>query len=64
MIFDVKLDVGFTWKARLVADGHKQDTQNVTTYSSVVSRESVRITLTLAALNGLDPRPPTYRTNI
>ena len=53
MIFDVKLDSGFTQKARLVADEYNQDIPNSMTYSSVVSRDSVRIMLTLAALNGL-----------
>ena len=54
MIFDVKLDAGFTRKARYVADGHKAAAPDVMTYASVVSRDSVRIVLTLAALNGLD----------
>ena len=52
MIFDIKMD--FTRKARLVAGGHMTDTPASLTYSSVVSRESVRIALLLAALNGLD----------
>ena len=54
MIFDVKLDKCFTWKAQLVADRHKQDAPNSMTYSFVVSCYSVRIMLTLAALNNLD----------
>ena len=54
MIFDVKLNAGFTQKARLVADGHKQDAPYLMTHSSVVSRDSVRIMLTVAALNHLD----------
>ena len=53
MIFDVKIDADFTQKARLVADEYNQDIPNSMTYSSVVSRDSVRIMLTLAALNGL-----------
>jgi len=53
MIFDVKLD-GFKRKARLVAGGHMTEAPAVLTYSSVVSRESVRIALTLAALNNLE----------
>ena len=53
MIFDVKLD-GFKRKARLVAGGHMTDAPAVLTYSSVVSRESVRIALTIAALNDLE----------
>src|SRR4029079_6717373 len=53
MIFDVKLD-GFRRKARLVAGGHMTEAPAVLTYSSVVSRESVRIALMLAALNDLE----------
>jgi hypothetical protein len=44
----------FTRKARFVAGGHKTDPPTSTTYSSVVSRDSVRIAFLLAALNGLD----------
>ena len=53
MIFDVKLGENFCRKARLVAGGHVTDTPASMTYSSVVSRDSVRICLTLAALNDL-----------
>ncbi len=52
MIFDVKMD--FTRKARLVAGGHVTDPPTLMTYSSVVSRESVRIAFLVAALNDLD----------
>ena len=52
MIFDVKMDL--TRKARLVAGGHQTDVPSESTYSSVVSRDSVRIAFTLAALNDLD----------
>ena len=52
MIFDIKMD--FTRKARLVAGGHLTDPPTSITYSSVVTRESVRIAFTIAALNGLD----------
>jgi hypothetical protein len=41
-------------KARFVAGGHTTDTPHTMTYASFVSRESVRIALTLAALNDLD----------
>ena len=52
-IFEVKMDL--TRKARLVAGGHlNKNVPRHTTYSSVVSRESVRICFTLAALNNLD----------
>jgi len=54
MIFDIKLSEGFRRKARLVAGGHQVDTPSHLTYATVVSRETVRIALTLAALNGLE----------
>ena len=53
MVFDVKLD-GFRRKARLVAGGHVTEAPAVLTYASVVTRDSVRIALTIAALNDLD----------
>ena len=53
MIFDVKLGENFRRKACLVAGGHMTDTPALMTYSSVVSRDSVCICLTLAALNDL-----------
>ena len=52
IIFDVKMD--FTRKARWVLDGHKTAEPIISTYAGVVSRESVRIALTYAALNGVD----------
>jgi hypothetical protein len=52
MIFDVKMDL--TRKARFVAGGHMTETPKESTYSSVVSRDSVRIAFTIAALNDLD----------
>ena len=54
MIFDIKMDGMFTRKARLVADGHKTQAPSSITYSSVVSRESVRLALLIASLNDLD----------
>lgn len=51
-IFDVKME-DLRRKARLVCGGHTTVTPAAMTYSSVVSRETVRIALTLAALNGL-----------
>ena len=56
MIFDVKLGENFRRKARLVADGHMTKTPTSMTYSSVVSRDSIRICLLLAAHNDLDIR--------
>jgi len=52
MIFDIKCD--FTRKARFVAGGHWTDVPDSITYSSVVTRDSVRIGFLLAALNDLD----------
>ena len=53
MIFDVKLGENFRRKARLVCQGNKTETPSSVTYSSVVSRDSVHICLTIAALNDL-----------
>ena len=44
----------FTRKARRVIDGHKTPDPIGSTYAGVVSRESVHIALTYAALNDLD----------
>ena len=52
LVWDVKMD--FTRKCRLVLDGHREPTPSGTTFAGVVSRDSVRIVLTYAALNGLD----------
>ena len=51
MVFSIKME-DFTQKACLVAGGHMVEA--CLTYVSVVSRESVRIALTLAALNDLE----------
>ena len=53
LIYEIKLD-GFRRKARLVAGGHMTEAPAVMTYASVVSRETVRIALTIAALNDLE----------
>ena len=50
MIFDVKLGENFRRKARLVGGGHTTTAPASITYSSVVSRDSVQIALTIAAL--------------
>ena len=52
MIFDIKMD--FTRKARFVAGGHLTDPPKESVYSSVVTRESVRLFFLIAALNDLD----------
>lgn len=52
MVFDIKMD--FTRKARFVAGGHATETPTSMTYSSVVSRDSVRLAFLIAALNNID----------
>ena len=52
LVWDVKMD--FTRKAMWVLDGHKTPDPIGSTYAGVVSRESVCIALTYAALNDLD----------
>ena len=54
MIFDVKFGEGFRRKARMVAGGHQVDTPSHLTYATVVSRETVRIALLMAALLDLE----------
>ena len=51
VIFDVKMD--FRRKARWVLDGHKTPEPTTANYAGVVSRESVRIAFTYAAMMGL-----------
>ena len=52
LVWDCKMD--FTRKSRWVLDGHKTPDPVGSTYAGVVSRESVRIAFTYAALNGLE----------
>ena len=52
-IFDVKHGT-LQRKARYVADGHKLEDPECSTYASVVSRESVRLAFLIAGLNGLE----------
>ena len=54
IVFDVKMGENFRRKARFVAGGHLTETPASLTYSSVVSRDSVRIALLIAALNDLN----------
>ena len=54
MIFDVRMGENFRRKAQFFADGHKTKTPAAITYSSVVYRDSVRIEMTISALNDLD----------
>ena len=53
MIFDIKME-DFRRKACLVAGRHMTNVPAIYTYASVVKRETVRIALTLAALNSLE----------
>ena len=52
LVFDVNMD--FAPKDRWVKDGHKKTEPALSTFSGVVSRESVIIALTYSALNGID----------
>ena len=52
MVSDIKLDL--TRKARLVAGGHMTDAPTSLTYSSVVSRDSIRVAFLIAASNNLE----------
>ena len=54
MIFDIKMGENFRRKARMVAGGHKTSTPSSLTYSSVVSRDSVRLAFLIAALHDLE----------
>ena len=54
LVFDVRLGENFRCKARYCADGLKTGAPALVTYSTVVSRDSVRILLTIAALNNLN----------
>ena len=52
MVFGIKA-MTVTCKAQLVASGHKTEVPKYSVYSSVVSRESVRIKFLVAVLNNL-----------
>ena len=54
MVFNVKMGENFCRKAQFVAGSHTTETPSTLTYSSVVSTDSVRIILLVAALNGLN----------
>ena len=51
IIFDINMDGRFTRKDYYVDDGHTNDTPSSITYSSVVSRDSIRISFILSVLN-------------
>ena len=52
MIFDVKME-NFRQKERLVAGVHMSKSPSVVTYAIVISRETIPIALTIAALDNL-----------
>ena len=52
-IFEIKIGKRFRRKACMVAGGYMTKTPASLTYSSIVSRDSVRVELKIAALNGL-----------
>ena len=54
MIFDIKMYGNFTDKCCLVDNGRKTDTPASITYSSVVSRDIIRIDFLIASWNDLD----------
>ena len=54
MAFDIKIDGKFTRKAVLVDYGYKTALPSSIAYSSVVSRDIVRIEFILESLNDLD----------
>ena len=54
MIFDIKMDGRFTRKCRFVAGGHTTDPPGSSTYTSVVSRDSVRIAFLIAVMHDLN----------
>ena len=56
LVFNVKID--FTRKARWVKDGHRSPDPTTSAYAVVVSRESVHVGLTYAALIDLDFMAP------
>ena len=54
LIFDIKISECFRRKARFAADGHKVLTPPLMSCGTVVSRDSARISLLIAASNDLD----------
>jgi hypothetical protein len=54
LVWEVKMSEGFRRKVRMVAGGHLVDTPEEMRYSTVVTRETVRIALTMAALHDLE----------
>ena len=53
VVFDIKME-DFRQKARLVAGGHMTEALATIMYTSIMSRETVRIALMIAALGDLE----------
>ena len=51
IIFDVNMD--FTWKVTVVSNGSKTEAPVAITYPIIVSKDSVRLSFLIAALNYL-----------
>ena len=54
MIIDIKTEVRFTCKSRLVASGNKTANPSFITYSSVATRENVRLAFLISGLSNLE----------
>ena len=54
LIYEVKLTENIRQKTGFVANGHLMDSPSFITYSTVVSRDSVRIFILVAALKNLE----------
>ena len=63
MIFAIKME-DLRQNARLVMGGHMMEAVNTLTYASIVSRETVRIVLTIAALNDLEVKTADVQNTI
>ena len=55
MVFDVKME-DFRCKLKLVAGGHTTKAPATMTYTSIMSRETVRIAFMITALNDLEEK--------
>ena len=53
LIFDIKMGENFRCKSQMVAGGHMTVTPVALTYTPIVSRDSVRICLTITPLNNI-----------
>ena len=54
MIFNIKINDNFTFKAILIAGGHYMAPTLSITYYSAVTRESVRLEFIISSMNDLD----------